>query len=209
MDLKLKERLVDEMSQIPWRKLSILTLCLGLPLAGLISLVVAFNVICTTIENSAEYNGVTFFGYDDKFSGAVVPYYYSSNTLADCQLFVKFHDHDAISIHEITEAYLQSNFPFESPPDTGTWKYNSGGRKFTRRIKEETVEYWGFGMIIEFKAGKLEKISLSSSDGMTCSNRLGGEYIELPIRCKDLYRAWGRPDTVGRQRKNRGFGGGR
>ena len=192
MDFKTQEHLVDKMSRIPWRKLSLLTVCLGVPLAGLVSLIVAFCVVCTEVQTSVEYSGVQFEGIEGKFTFASAPSTRSSKPISSCELFLKFPGHDAVSIHDITEEYLQKNFRVDQiASPTG---YN-GSDFFSQFRTEHTIYYAGFGADLKFERGRLESVTISSKSdsGVMCSNRRDGEYINFPIRTKDLIQAWGKP----------------
>lgn len=174
---------------------------LGLPLAVVFSLYVAFCVICTTIHNRAEYAGFELEGTDDEFwSGGVGSYYgLRKKPLSESELFLKFPEHEAVSIHEITPEYLEKNFAIELSVS------DYGGKFFTRTMREQTIIYSGFGLQMEFERGHLNDVliapgNLSWGDGVTCSNRRDGQYIALPIRCGELYKAWGKPETKERRR---------
>ena len=214
VDLSLRERIVDHLSEIPFKDLRALACWIGLPLAGMFSLYVAFCVVCTTIHNRAEYAGFRLEGtYDEFWSGSVGSYGGSGKPSSESELFLKFPEHDPVSIHEVTPEYLEKNFPIKVPRMVGSMELgisDEGGKFFTRRISEATVTYTGFGLEMRFEQEGLNVVvisctNLSYGKGVTCSNRRDGQYISLPIPCGELYKAWGEPDSTKRSRDVNGF----
>ena len=147
VDLNLRERIVDQLSEIPFKDLRALACWIGLPLAGMFSLYVAFCVVCTTIDNRAEYAGFELGGWDDEFwSGHVGSYRGRGTPVSESELFLKLPEHEPVSIHEITPEYLEKNFAIQGPEmeRDGSELSGYGGKLFTRKISGQTVIYYGF-----------------------------------------------------------------
>jgi hypothetical protein len=121
-----------------FRNAKMLLCCAGALLVGLVALRVSFLIQCTEVRTSATYRGITFHGNDGLLRWASSP---RDQSLAEDELFLQFPGHQAISIHDLSEEYLQKNYSMKEATAPGIAYYDEPF--FSRHLDGKSAEYWG------------------------------------------------------------------